>query len=90
MTDENLIAFPGRRTARPRGTDSSEKVAEVLDRLNRKAQRGELTGLCYVAYSADHTWEANALGRPRRDPDRAVGILHRLINRLLEIRAPHD
>lgn len=63
-------------------TQPSTQLTVTLQRLHDKARRGELTGLCYVAYDAEG-WEADAIGRPRTDPDRAVGILHRLIQRIL-------
>jgi hypothetical protein len=64
----------------------SLETVQILTKLLREAQAGELVGLAYVAIHPAYEFEADATGSARQLPEMAVGMLKALEGQLLRLK----
>lgn len=65
--------------------EPSRDTVEALEHLLRQAQKGQLTGLAFVALYRGRHVEASATGEVIRNPIFARGMLRVLDDKLVEI-----
>jgi hypothetical protein len=61
------------------------ELVDTLENLGEMARSGQLTGLCYVAICRGEDYHGSVLGRAKRCPAYALGLLAALKAQLLTL-----